>query len=55
MLQHGPIKTIFPAFENLLWTASVAFPSWAGAISLFYMMLVGDISAIGIQRLFEHK
>jgi hypothetical protein len=45
MLGNAPPKSGFTALENFLWTASVAFPSWSGAIAIFYSLIVGGISA----------
>jgi hypothetical protein len=46
MLGNAPLKSGFAALENFLWTASVAFPSWSGAIAIFYSLMVGGISAL---------
>jgi len=45
MLGNAPLKSGFAALENFLWTASVAFPSWSGAIAIFYSLIVGGVSA----------
>jgi hypothetical protein len=46
MLANAPMKSSFSSLENLLWTASIAFPTWAGVITILYSLIVGGLSAM---------
>lgn len=44
-------STFSATFEQMLWTASVAFPSWTGALSFLYAALLGGVSLLTLRRL----